>query len=170
MVPPPPHIRGPQHENDPTPISRGIEVFSYACTFAWPNRQLRPIVFETVHHCPRAHPTQEVTWPRELYLNVLGCKALVPQSAVGEGGPLTATASVTTDGENGDAAGTAAAAAGVVLSGVGGDIDAKVNPERATPPPGMSRKLSYVDSPIRVIYAIDARHTAVVDDGSCVRQ
>ncbi|CAM9171242.1 unnamed protein product [Ectocarpus sp. 12 AP-2014] len=78
---------------------------------------------------------KEVTWPRELYLNVLGCKALVPQSAVGEGGPLTATASVTTDGENGDAAGTVAAA-GVVLSGVGGDMDAKVIPERATPPPG----------------------------------
>lgn len=104
------------------------------------NLSTRRIVFETVLSS-RAHP-QEVTWPRELYLNVLGCKALVPQSAVGEGGPLTATASVTTDGENGDAA-AGTAAASVVLSGVGGDTDANVNPERATPPPGMSRKLSY---------------------------
>eukprot|EP00903_Cladosiphon_okamuranus_P018091 g16649.t1 len=46
---------------------------------------------------------KEVTWPRELYLNVLGCKALVPHSSASTDGPLTATASITTDdGENGN--------------------------------------------------------------------
>eukprot|EP00752_Nemacystus_decipiens_P005964 g5386.t1 len=45
---------------------------------------------------------KEVTWPRDLYLNVLGCKALVPHASTSTDGPLTATASVTTDGENGN--------------------------------------------------------------------
>lgn len=45
---------------------------------------------------------QEVTWPRELYLNVLGCKALVPHSSATSEETPTATASVTTDGDTGD--------------------------------------------------------------------
>ncbi|CAN0366229.1 unnamed protein product [Pylaiella littoralis] len=45
---------------------------------------------------------KEVTWPRELYLNVLGCKALVPHSSATSEETPTATASVTTDGDTGD--------------------------------------------------------------------
>lgn len=54
---------------------------------------------------------QEVTWPRELYLNILGCKALVPHSSEGNEGAPTATPSVTTEGDAGDNAATPAPSA-----------------------------------------------------------
>lgn len=74
---------------------------------------------------------QEVTWPRELYLNVLGCKALVPDSSTTNDGAPTATASVTTDGDTGDNNSTAAAPPAVV-----GTNGTDPNPDTDLPPGG----------------------------------
>ena len=87
-------------------------------------------------------------WPRELYLNILGCKALLPPGRGSGQKPLTetATASVTTDvGDNGSgsastapssspaavAATAAAAAAPRESSGIGADADASADSDAA---------------------------------------
>ena len=86
---------------------------------------------------------QEVEWPRELYLNVLGCKALLPPGRGSGQKPLTetATASVTTDeGVNGSGGtstapssspAAAAAPAPRESSVIGADADASVDSDVA---------------------------------------
>lgn len=80
---------------------------------------------------------------------MLGCKALVPHSSASKEGPLTATASVTTDGENGDspASGTTTAVGAVggegaaAAGGGGGDVDGVgIDGGGESPPPGTGAK------------------------------
>lgn len=70
-----------------------------------------------VHH-PTSPGAQEVQWPRELYVNIQGCKGLVPQTRRGIAGPTNPSrASTAPDGFAADANVTPGSTSGSQVNG-----------------------------------------------------